>query len=86
MKFYKFALHKAYFDRGYGITNYIKYAIALFGLSSLNVKTTMIAAGIYAVLCYFVGVFWYRKGLVIAESEVANQYNLFQKQMRAKFK
>ena len=85
-KYYTFALHKAYFDRGYSITNYIKYGIALFGISSLNVKATMIIAACYAVLCYVVGVVWYHKGLVMAEAEVGNQYNLFQKQMREKFK
>lgn len=84
MKYYKFALHKAYFDRGYSITNYIKYIIALFGLSSLNVKLTLFFGFIYAIACYFVGRIWYKKGIMIAEVEVGNQFNKFVKEMRRK--
>ena len=86
MKYYKIALHKRYFEYGYGITNYIKYSIALFGLSSLNVKATLIIAIVYAVACYFLGWFLYKINFPTAEKEVENKYNLFVKEMRSKLK
>lgn len=79
---YRFAFHKARFEYGYGITNYLKLVILLFGVSSQNVLQTMIIAVIYAISCYFVGMICYKYGLVVAEAEVSNQYNLFVKEMR----
>ncbi len=81
---YKLALHKRYFDMGYGITSYIKYLIAFFGLASNDVKTTLGIAVIYAIFCYLFGMFLYKIGYAEAEAEVDNQYNLFQKEMREK--
>lgn len=84
MKQYKYALIKRYFDIGYGISNYVKYIIALFGLSTLNLKTTMILAAIYFVFCFVLGWFWVKSGMYTAEIEVANRNNLFVKEMRKK--
>ena len=84
MKYYKFCLLKAYFEKGYGLTNYIKYLIALFGLSSLNVKSTLIMALFYAVGCFILGYYWFRFGVIEAEIEVGNQFNHFVKEMRKK--
>ena len=90
MKYYKFALHKSYFDRGYGITGYIKLLIILFGLYSFVAELPMeimLAIGLlYGVSCYFIGRIWYTLGIVIAEHEVDNQFNLFQKELRERFK
>lgn len=85
-KAYKLALHKSYFDKGYGITSYVKYLIAFFGLASSNVKTTLTIGIIYAVTCYILGRILYKIGYVEAEAEVGNQYNQFQKEMRKKLK
>lgn len=85
LRFYKLALHKAYFEKGYSLTNYVKYLIALFGLSSLNVKVTLSLGVVYAFFCYFIGLGWYRFGFIEAEIEVSNQFNLFVKQVREKF-
>ena len=82
MRFYNFCLHKAYFEKGYSLTNYLKYAIALFGLSSLNVSATMWMAVFYAVACYLIGVGWYKFNFIEAEIEVGNRFNLFVKEMR----
>lgn len=82
MKFFRFCLHKHYFEKGYGLTNYIKYLIALFGLSSLNVKSTMLMASGYSILCYFVGRWWYTSKAISAEIEVGNRVNPFVKEMR----
>ena len=82
MKWFRFCTHLTYFETGYGKTNYIKYLIALFGLSSLDISTTMWAAFFYAIICYFVGRMWYLKGFAIAQQEVSNKFNLFVKQMR----
>lgn len=86
MRGYKFCLLKAYFDKGYAITSYFKYAIAVFGVASLNVKLTMIIFLFYGFFCFFLGWAWYKYGYAIAEQEVFNDYNLFVKQMRKKEK
>ena len=86
MKYYKFCLLKAYFERGYSLTGYLKYLIAIFGITSQDLNTTLIAAFLYGVACFFIGWAWYKYGFVIAENEVSNQFNLFQKEMRSKIK
>lgn len=82
MRHYNFCKHLTYFETGYSKTNYIKYLIALFGLSSLNVKSTMWMAFIYAIVCYVVGVIWWNFGFAEAQIEVVNRHDLFVKQMR----
>lgn len=82
MKHYRFCQHLTYFEVGYGKTGYIKYVIALFGLSSLNLTATMWAAFVYAISCYVVGRMWVRFGFLEAQKEVTNQHDLFVKQMR----
>ena len=89
MKFqtkYRLNLHKTYFEKGYNLTNYIKYFIALFGLSSLNVRLTLIFGFVYGIACYFIGYFWVKYGFLEAEIEVGNYFNRFVKEMRKKIK
>ena len=66
MKFFKAALIKAYFEKGYGLTHYIKYVIALFGLASQDLSTTMWMAVAYAVGCFVLGYWAYKSGFVEA--------------------
>ena len=82
----KLLLHKRYFDIGYGWTNFLKLIIALFGITSLNLKITMILAGIYGVSCYIFGWAFVKYGWYTAEIEVGNMFNLFVKEMRNKRK
>jgi len=81
-KKYKLLLLKAYFDKGLGLTNYIKYMIAFFGIASLNAKVTLILGIVYGVLCFIVGWVWFRFRLVEVEKEIENKYNLFVTEMR----
>ena len=82
MRFYKPILWKSYFDKGWSQTSLIKYAIALFGITSNDVFTTMIWGAGYALFCVIVGTLWFKMGLTEAENEVANRHNLFVKEMR----
>ena len=90
MKFetkYKLILHKTYFDVGFGLTNYIKYLILLFGIASIGMESiptewAIAAAFIWGFGCYFLGRWWYVKGWIYAQAEVGNQFNYFQKEMR----
>ena len=82
MKHYRFCQHLTYFETGYGRTGYFKYVIALFGLTSLNLSTTMWAAFVYAISCYFIGRMWWNWGFQEAVKEVHNKHDLFVKQMR----
>ena len=84
MRGYRFCLHKAYFDTGMGLTSYAKYLIALFGIASADVKSTLIIAGVYALFSYFLGRWWFKSKMRVAEIEVQNQFNLFVKEMRKK--
>jgi len=83
---YKFCLLKAYFDKGYGLTSYIKYMIAFFGLASRSVNTTLKIGFVYGISCFIIGWLWYKYDLILAEAEVGNRYNLFQREMRKKIK
>lgn len=84
MRGYKLALHKAYFDQGYGFTALIKYIIVGMGLATRNPKTILFIGITYAIFCYLFGMFLYKIGYVEAVAEVNNQYNLFQKEVREK--
>ena len=84
LRLYKPLLIKAYFDQGFGLTGYIKYIIALFGISSLNVKYTLWIAFFYAISCYFVGRLWFKYKLIDTENEIRNSVNPFVIEMREK--
>lgn len=86
LRFYKALLIKAYLDKGLGITHYVKYLIAFFGLASADVTSTLIIAVIYAILCFFIGWAWYHYKIIETEIEINNRFNLFVKEMRRKFK
>lgn len=78
-------LLKAYFDKGYGVTSYFKYMIAFYGVTSLNVKSVMIAGVIYGISCFFIGYLWYKYRFTDAEIEVSNQFDPFVREMRKEF-
>ena len=84
LKGFKILLLKAYLDKGMGLTYYVKYLIALFGISSLDVKTTMIISFAWMFLSFFIGWIWYRYKLVDTETEIGNLFNPFVKEMRSK--
>ncbi len=85
MKFYKFALWKAYFDKGYGITSYFKYLIAIIGITGYPAKFLIPIFFIYGISCFAVGWLWYHYKITDAENEVQNVFNPFVNQMRRKF-
>ena len=85
MKAYKFLLWKAYFDKGYGLTNYFKYALAFSGVFRLiTAKTALIAVFFYLISCFFLGWIWFKVGLVDTENEIQNFFNPFMKEVRQK--
>lgn len=86
MRGYKFCLVKKYFDIGYSLTSYPKYAIAVFGVASLDVMMTMTIFFIYGISCFFIGWLWVKYGFFEAENEVSNRFNLFVKEMRRTIK
>jgi len=82
----KILLQKRYFDLGYGITSYAKLLIALFGISSLDVKATMILGLSYGIFCYVFGWAYVKYGWYTVDIEIANKFNLFVREMRSKIK
>jgi hypothetical protein len=81
-KFLKIALHKAYFDRGFGILNYLKYPLVLLGFAIPDIKSIIIVAVGYAIFCYMLGWWWLNYGMAEAENEVGNRYNPFVSEVR----
>lgn len=81
-----FCRHYAYLCKGMGLTNIIKYGVGLFGagivMQTGSSKIGIIALGVYAILCYFLGLFWYKFGFIFAEREVENQFDAFEREMR----
>ena len=93
MKFdfkYKLVLWKSWFDKGYGLTNYLKYPLAYFALYEItnlsNFKLTLIAVLFYVVFAWFLGWAWFHWNWIRAEAEVANRYNYFQQEVRKALK
>ena len=79
---WSFLIVKRFFDTGYTQTSYLKYAIALFGLTSLEIEKTLIIAGIYAVFCLFLGYGWFLFKFAEIETELGNRFNYFVSDMR----
>lgn len=86
MKLFKVALHKRYFDTGFGVLNYLKYPLVLVGFAIPDVEAILLVALIYGILCYTLGWWWLNKGMTEAETEVGNRYNPFVKEMRKLYK
>ena len=88
--YYKLALWKAYFEKGFSALNIVKYLIVLGGLwegfATGNLRITLILGVIYIVFCFFLGWWMYRFGFWKAEIEVNNRINPFVKEMREKIK
>ena len=84
---YKFNVYKVWFDKGYSILSYPKWVIAIYGVGEVvSGSYLLVASGalLFALFCAVVGYLWLKYDLFIAEQEVSNQYNLFQKEMRQK--
>jgi hypothetical protein len=77
-------MQKNYFAYGKSIFGFIYGLIALFGISSQNVKLTLIIGIIYYIFSYFFGKWLYKHKWVDADNECNNIYNPFVKQMRRK--
>ena len=85
MRAYKLLLWKAYFDKGWSLTNQFKYVVAFLGLFNLvDVEKALWLIGIYLIGCLVVGWVWFNSGLIDTENEVQNHFNPFQREVREK--
>lgn len=88
MKWYKLALHKAYFDTGYGLLSYPKYILLMAGGGSILLtggeSTALVVSigGAIGIFCYFLGRWCFKSGFMKATIEVSNQYNAFVGEIR----
>lgn len=86
----KLLLWKYYFDKGFSLTNNVKYVIGLVALYEVTklstVRSTIILGGIWGTISFFLGWWWYRKDWNAAELEIQNRINPFVQEMRDKFK
>ncbi len=92
MKFYKLALHKAYFDTGYSLLSYPKYVLILGGIGSViltdgeSTGLIMFLGVLVGIACYLIGRWCYKSGFIKATIEVSNQVNKFVQEMRKVYK
>ena len=85
MRAYKLLLFKAYFDKGWSLTNQFKYVVAFGGLFDLiDVKSAVWLIIAYLISCFIIGWIWFNSGLIDTENEVQNHFNPFQREVRAK--
>ena len=84
-KTYKAILWKAYFDKGFGLTNQFKYLIVLFGWATADVGMTLLIGILWFIACLIIGRLWFKFKLIDAEHEVQNVVNPFVNEMRSKF-
>ena len=78
---------KAYFDKGWALTNYFKYAFAFVGLYDLVDAGQALFIGMgYCIFCFLFGWWWFNTGVIDTENEINNLYNPFQREVREKLK
>ena len=88
-KKYKILLGKAWFFKGYNDLGFVKYIIGFIGLEMIlgdGFGEALGLVALFAVSCFFYGMFYYKYGWMITEAEVSNQYNKFIHEMRATYK
>ena len=82
---YKILLAKRYFDTGYSLTSYFKYGIVGLAVLQPQFKTILTYIGmVYVPLCLPLGWAYFRYGWVLAENEIGNRFNFFQRELRKK--
>ena len=85
-----FKLHKQYFDKGYGLTSYLKSLLLVVGIGAavkqVSALSIILVGLIYGVVCYIAGWWWIKYGWWTAQIEVGNMYNLFVDEMRKNYK
>ena len=91
MRFYKLALLKAYFEKGYAMLSYPKYVLFLMGLGDViandgDYNRVLIIGFLVGLACFLLGWICYKYNFVDAEIEVGNRFNPFVKEMRNEFK
>lgn len=79
---FHFLIWKRYFDQGYSITNYIKYLVAVVGVTTGDLGTTVWLAVGYTLACFLVGWVWYNYDFMWVDNEIGNQYNPFVGEVR----
>lgn len=84
MRLYRPLLWKAYFDKGFALTNYFKYILLLFGWATADVQNTIIIGVVWCFGCLILGRLWFHFRLIDTEQEILNQFNPFVKDMRDK--
>ena len=82
MRLFKTLLWKAYFDKGFSLTNYFKYALLLFGWATADVKTTITIGIVWCVVCLVLGRVWFHYKLVETEIEIVNLFDPFAREVR----
>lgn len=82
-KVYSLLLLKAYFDRGLGLTSYVKYLIGFLGIFQLiDAKLGVQIVLLYMIFCVLLGWIWKKYKFWHIENEIQNRLNPFQIEVR----
>ena len=82
MRYYRLAVQKHYFDKGYSSSHYVFKAVSVFGIAAQEVALTIWFGFLFGIFCYLFGRWSYRFGFSEAEQEVINKIDPFVKEMR----
>jgi len=90
MSAFRILLWKAFFDKGFGLLNYLKYILAIAGIGAvfqgISFIWIIVIGLIYAVICLILGRWWFKNHLIDVENEINNQFNPFQREVREHIK
>ena len=87
---YRFLLHKRFFGQGSALLSEWKIQYLILGGILVDPQWGWLSIVGFGVLSYCIGKLWYRRirgvSLTEIESEVGNQFNKFQQEMRQTYK
>ena len=86
MRLFKLLLWKAYFDKGFSLTNYFKYVLLLFGWGTGDVRATIVVGVVWALVCLILGRVWFHYKIIETEHEIDNIFNPFAQEVRKHIK
>ena len=85
LKGYRLLVAKAYFDKGWSTSAYLKYVVAVGAIKLPSLKMGILLGLGYGIFCYLLGRWWYNYRLIDTENEIQNKFNPFVGEVREKF-
>ena len=82
---YRFITIKGFFDKGWNLTNYLKYVFAFAGIFDfIDGRTAIMIGCAYIASCFVLGWAWYNWNFQDVENDFNNKFNPFVRKMLSK--